>query len=79
MKNITITVDEEVARWAKVWAAERNTSLSRLLGELLRQRMMEEKGYEQAMRQYLARKPVPLKTSGGYPGRNELHARADLR
>jgi hypothetical protein len=79
VKNITITVDEEVARWAKVWAAEQNTSVSRFLGELLRQRMVEEKGYELAMRQHLARKPVPLKASGGYPGRDELHARADLR
>ena len=38
MKSITITVDEEVARWARVWAAQQNTSVSRLVGELLRQR-----------------------------------------
>lgn len=79
VKNITTTVDDEVARWAKVWAAQQNSSLSRLLGELLRQRMMEEKGYELAMRQYLARKPEALKSSGGYPRRDELHARGDLR
>jgi hypothetical protein len=35
MKNITITLDEETARRARVRAAERNISLSRYLGELL--------------------------------------------
>ena len=33
MKNVTITLDEEVARWARVMAAEQNTSVSRLVGE----------------------------------------------
>jgi hypothetical protein len=79
MKNITITVDEEVARWARVWAAQRNTSLSRFVGELLRQRMIEEEGYESAMQRYRRRKPSPLKRAGRYPRRDELHARADLR
>lgn len=80
MKNITITVDEEVARWARVWAAQQNTSVSKIVGELLRQRMVEEKDYELAMRRYSRRKPVELKTSSGsYPKRDELHARTDLR
>lgn len=80
MKNITITVEEEVARWARVWAAEQNTSVSRLVGELLRERMNEGKNYELAMRRYGRRKPAKLKASaGGYPKRDELHARTDLR
>jgi hypothetical protein len=80
VKNITITVDEEVAHWARVWAAEQNTSVSRLVGELLRQRMREEKDYELAMRRYSRRKPAELKaSSGSYPKRDELHARNDLR
>jgi hypothetical protein len=80
MKNITITVDEEVARWARVWAAEQNTSVSRLVGELLRQRMIEQKDYELAMRRYARRKAAGLKASSAeYPKRDELHARSDLR
>jgi Family of unknown function (DUF6364) len=80
VKNITITVDEEVARWARVWAAQQNTSVSRLVGELLRQRMLEEDDYERAMRRYSRRKPGELKgSSGSYPKRHELHARSDLR
>ena len=75
MKNVTITLEEEVARWARVWAAEHNTSVSRFVGRLLRQRMIEERGYQDAMRQYLDRQPQPLKHTGKYPARRELHER----
>mgnify|MGYP001766946301 CR=1 FL=1 len=79
MRNMTITVEEEVARWARVWAAERNTSVSRLVGDLLRQRMLEEQGYQAAKAQYLSRSPVTLKESGSYPAREDLHDRHGLR
>ena len=46
MKNVTITLDEEVARWARIMAAEQNTSVSRLVGELLREKMIEEQHYQ---------------------------------
>ena len=42
MKNVTITLDEEVARWARIIAAEQNTSVSRLVGEMLREKMIDE-------------------------------------
>ena len=38
MKNITIKLDDDVAYWSKVWVAEHNTSVSRILGDLLRHR-----------------------------------------
>ena len=76
MKNVTITLKEEVARWARIKAAERNTSVSRLLGEILQERMQEEEGYQLAMEQYLAHDPQPLKKTGQrYPKREELHER----
>ncbi|MCX5892617.1 MAG: DUF6364 family protein [Deltaproteobacteria bacterium] len=49
MKKITITLDEEVARWARIQAAERNTSISSLLGELLKEKRQEEDDYRLAM------------------------------
>jgi hypothetical protein len=79
MRNLTITVDEEVARWARIWAAEHDTSVSKFLGEMLRQRMLEEEGYEAAKNRYLTRKPIALKRSGRYPSREELHDRNRLR
>lgn len=76
MKNVTITLDEEVARWARIRAAERNTSVSRLVGEMLKEKMQEEEAYLLAMEQYLAEKPQPLKKAGErYPRREELHER----
>ena len=64
MKNVTITLEEEVARWARIMAAKQNTSVSRLVGELLREKMLEEQNYQIAMQQYLSQPPNVLKTSG---------------
>ena len=80
MKNVTIVLDEEVARWARIRAAERETSVSRLVGEVLRERMLEEESYQTAMQQYLSQLPRPLKKPRTkYPRREELHDREGLR
>ena len=75
MKEITITVSDDVARWARVWAAERETSVSRLVGAVLTERMEQESAYEQHMKAFLSREPAPLKRSGSHPTREELHDR----
>jgi hypothetical protein len=80
MKNITVTLDEKTAAWARVHAARRQMSLSRFLGELLHRTMQESREYETAMRQYLGRKPSRLKAAGGrYPTRNSVNDRRNLR
>ena len=74
MKNVTITLDEEVARWARIRAAKQETSVSRLVGEMLRQKMLEEEDYQAAMQKYLSQKPRGLKGPGmKYPKRENLH------
>lgn len=78
-RNVTITLDEETARWARIEAARRDTSVSRLVGELLREYMRREEGYEAAMEAFLAREPRALKRDGRYPDRATLHDRSDLR
>ena len=75
MKNVTVTLDEDVAMWARIWAARHDTSVSRLLGQLLHERMLQEEGYEAAMQQYLAVAPQALKTEGRYPSRDDVHER----
>lgn len=76
MKNVTISLDEDVARWARIRAAEREISVSRLIGEMLKQRMSEEEAYGSAMRQYLSRSAkAPKQPGAGYPERSELHDR----
>ncbi len=51
-----------------------------LSGEMLQQRMRESHEYDEAMRRFLAKKPVRLKREGTrYATRDDLHARARLR
>jgi len=76
MKNVTITLDEKVARWARIRAAEEDTSVSRLVGEMLREKMAAEQAYQTAMEEYLSRSPQKLKKKGAkYPKREDLYAR----
>lgn len=80
MKNVTITLDEETAAWARVHAARKNLSLSRFVGELLGERMRESREYDRAMRGFLAEKPLKLKKPGErYLSRDEAHDRSRLR
>jgi ribosome biogenesis SPOUT family RNA methylase Rps3 len=74
-RNVTITLDEETARWARLEAARRDTSVSRLVGELLRDHMRRERNYDEAMERYLEAAPRQLKREGGYPPREEVHRR----
>ncbi len=75
VRNVTITLEEEVARWARIWAAEHETSVSRLVGELLRERMLRERDYETAMEEYLGEPARPISGGVPYPSRGELHGR----
>ena len=78
LRNITITLEESIARWARIEAARRDTSISRLLAGILKERMLEEDAYQAAMRRALERKPF-LKTNGRYLSREEVHDRPGLR
>jgi len=80
VKNVTITLDEEVAHWARIHAAEKDTSVSRMVSELLREKMLSEDSYEISMQHYLSQQPRVLKKKGDhYPEREELHDRQGLR
>jgi hypothetical protein len=39
LRNVTVTLEEDVAQWARIEAARQDTSVSRLLGALLKERM----------------------------------------
>ena len=53
MKNLTITVEDGVLEWARVEAAKRGSSVSRMVGEMLAEKMRHEDAYAQAMRDAL--------------------------
>jgi hypothetical protein len=78
LRNVTVTLEEDVARWARLEAAQKDTSVSRLLGGILKERMLERDSYARAMRRALSRKPF-LKTDGRYFSREEVHDRTHLR
>ena len=80
MRNLTIKVEEDVARWAKIYAAEKNTSVSRMLGEFLAEMKEQREGYQAAMKRFLAQEPFLMSKPGEkYPTREEIHERHPLR
>ena len=58
MKNVTVTMEDQVADWARMEAARRNTSVSRLIGELLAEKMRHDDAYARAMREELEFKSI---------------------
>ena len=74
-----VTVEPEVARWARVKAARADISLSHLIGGILKQRMVEERTYEASKQRFLSVRSRVLSDGSPCPGRDELHDRPGLR
>jgi len=72
MKNVTVTMEDHVADWARMEAARRNTSVSRLIGEMLAEKMRRTDRYERAMREALKFRTVPFQ--GPMLTREEIYA-----
>lgn len=79
MKNVTVTMDEAVARWARVEAAKRDLSLARFIGDVLRTQMEADLEYARAMKAFLRVEPSGGSGGRGLPTREEIHDRAALR
>lgn len=76
MRNVTISLDEETAKWARVEAARADVSLSRWIGQLLEQHAQQQATADLARQSFTARAATPLKKPGdSYPSRDDLHAR----
>ena len=74
MKNVTVTMEDSVADWARMEAARRNTSVSRLVGEMLAEKMRRDDAYERAMHEALEFKSFGA-SSGPYLKRDEIYDR----
>ena len=80
MKKVKIVLDEKTAAWTCVHAARRNLSVSRFVGEVLRERMRESREYDAAMKRFLSKAPFPLTgPPQRYPKREELYDRPVFR
>ncbi len=53
MKNVTITLEDDALEWARVHAARKGLSVSRMVGDLVAEHMRAEDAYAQAMRSAL--------------------------
>lgn len=74
MKNVTVSMEEGVADWARIEAARRNTSVSRLVGEMLAEKMRHDDAYDRAMREALEFRSFG-KSVGPYLSRDEIYVR----
>ena len=80
MKNVTITLPEDLARWLRVRAAEDDRSVSRWIAQLLAEMRRRDDEYEVAKKEFLAVKPRWMEwVDGRKPTREELHDRAGFR
>ena len=78
MKNVTVTMEEDVAAWARMEAARRNTSVSRLIGEMLAEKMRRTDSYERAMHEALKFRSWGAST-GPYLTDDEMYDRSKPR
>jgi hypothetical protein len=75
LKNVTITLTEETALWARKKAAEQNTSVSKLVGEMLENQMKQSDEYWRAYERWRAVGSIPGIDAANRPSRDELHER----
>ncbi len=52
MRNVTVALADELVRWARVWAAEYDTSISAMLSQILKDMMEKEARYQSSMNEY---------------------------
>jgi hypothetical protein len=74
-QNITLSLDPELLRGARVLAAQRGTSVSKLLAAELERLVRDEQAYHRAREQALNHLDQGLHLGGGRPERDSLHER----
>jgi hypothetical protein len=73
--NITLKLDKELLRKARILAAEEGTSISALLASKLEDAVRKRKDYDQSKRRALARLADGWDLGGRAPSRDEIHER----
>lgn len=83
MPNLTITADEATLQRLRVEAATRNISVSRFVGELVKEKFAADDAYERSMTDFFSRGPyleAQAREDGrAWPSRDELYDRKGLR
>lgn len=74
-QNITLSLDSQLLKSARVLAAEQGTSVSKLLAAELERLVRSDHAYRQAREQALNILDQGLHLGGGRPDRSALHGR----
>jgi hypothetical protein len=74
-KNVTIKISEEAALWARRKAAEENSSVSRLVGEMLERQMRLSDDYWQAFEHWKSNRPLAGAGAAERFSREAVHER----
>jgi len=75
LKNVTITLSEETAHWARKKAAEENTSVSKLVGRMLEEQMRRTDDYWRAYARWKKIGPIPGMDASERGSRESIHER----
>ena len=75
MKNVTVSLEERVADPARIEAARLNTSVSRLVGEMLAEKTRHDDAYGRAMNEWVSRDRGWKSNGAPYPSREKTHDR----
>ena len=75
LKNVTITLPEEVAQWARRKAAEDNTSVSRWVGRILEEQMRMSDEYWRAYKRWTKLGSLEGIDAAARLSREDAHAR----
>ncbi len=76
MKNVTITVEDAALEWARIEAAKRNTSVSRLVGDMLAEKMRLTDAYQRAAQEWKTKQRTWRSDGVEYPKRDALYDRS---
>jgi hypothetical protein len=74
-RNVTIKISEEAALWARRKAAEENTSVSRLVGDMLELQMRLSDDYWKAFERWKAGGTLAKTGAAKRMSREDAHAR----
>ena len=75
LKNVTITLPEEVAHWARRKAADEDISVSKLVARILEEQMRRGDEYWRAFAQWKKLESIPGVDARRRMSRGEAHAR----
>jgi len=75
-RNVTLKLDADLLKRARVLAAEQGSSISKMLAEKVEEVVREREGYDRARKRALARLRVGMDLGWKRPvSRDELHER----